>query len=378
MKILILSNSNSEHTQKWALGLAQKGFEIGIFSFKKCETDIYKYRDNIKILYEPKEQKGHLSILDKFNYFSLLGKLKKAIRDFQPDVLHAHYVSSYGLLGALSGFKNFVVSAWGSDILDFPQKNFVFENIVQFVLKKAKRITVSSDVLQREIALYTSKKTLVIPFGIDTGIFKGEKDPHKELVFCSTKHLEKMYNIEIIIRAFKLLSDIHGNVKLKIAGDGTQSANLKALCAYLNMQRNVEFVGRIPNGEMPQLLNSSDVLINIPGNESFGVSVIEAMACKKGLIVSNIPAFETLISDKKNGFKIDPVKIETLYLAMEKYVLNKDLVKQHGELNRKKVEAEFDLRTNLHQMSLVYLELDNLHALPDSLTPVAQILKKSA
>ncbi len=375
MKILILSNSNSEHTQKWAINLAQKGFEIGIFSFKRCETDIYKYRDNVKILYEPKEQKGHLSFLNKFSYLFLLGKLKRAIKEFEPDVLHAHYVSSYGLLGALSGFKNFVVSAWGSDILEFPQKNMLFENIVQFVLKKAKRITVSSDFLQREISIYTTKKVVVIPFGIDTRNFSPEENQNRELVFCSTKHLEKVYNVEIIIRAFKLLRDVHGNVKLKIAGDGTQSNTLQELCRHLNLNKHVEFLGRIPNGEVPGLLNSSDVLINIPDNESFGVSVVEAMACKKGVIVSNIPAFETLVHDKKNGFKIDPVKIETLYLAMEKYVLNRDLIELHGEANRKKVEQEFDLATSVYQMGTIYQEFDNLHALP---FPPVEILKKTA
>ena len=375
MKILILSNSNSEHTQKWATHLAQKGFEIGIFSFKKCETDIYRYRENIKILYEPREQKGHLGLLNKLSYMFLLKKLKKAIKEFEPDVLHAHYVSSYGLLGALSGFKNFVVSAWGSDILEFPQKNMLFENIVQFVLRKAKRITVSSDFLQREISIYTTKKVVVVPFGIDTRIFYPEENSNTELVFCSTKHLEQVYNIETIIRAFKLLLDIHGNVRLKIAGDGTQSSVLRTLCGHLNISKNVEFAGRIPNNQIPAFLNSADVLINIPDNESFGVSVIEGMACKKGLIVSNIPAFETLVQDKKNGFKIDPVKIETLYLAMEKYLLNRDLVILHGNTNRKKVEEEFDLSTSLYQMGTIYSEFNNLHSLP---IPSIAVLKKTA
>jgi L-malate glycosyltransferase len=378
VKILILSNSNSEHTQKWALNLAQKGFEIGIFSFQKCESDIYTYRDNIKMLYEPNQKKRHLGFLNKFSYLFLLSKLKKAIRDFQPDVLHAHYASSYGLLGALSGFENLVVSAWGSDILEFPNKNFVFENIIRFVLKKAKRITVSSDYLQREIVEYTDRSVTVIPFGIDISIFKPQEDEHKDLVFCSTKHLEPKYNIDTIIKAFELLAKVHPNVKLKIAGHGTQANELRQLCGARGLQNKIEFVGRIPNNDMPAFLNSSDVLINIPDNESFGVSVIEAMACKKGLIVSHIPAFDTLVSERKNGFKIDPVRVETLFVAMEKYVLQRDLVQLHGKINRTKVENEFDLNSALYQMTCVYKEFDNLHALPPSQNAVNAQLKHTA
>ena len=64
-----------------------------------------------------------------------VGTLKTAIAQFKPDVVHAHYATSYGLIGALSGFHPFVISAWGTDVMKFPQKNFI---------NKANAITVNT------------------------------------------------------------------------------------------------------------------------------------------------------------------------------------------------------------------------------------------
>ena len=50
---------------------------------------------------------------------------KKTIKDFKPNILHAHYASSYGILGYLIKFKPFILSVWGSDIYHFPNKNLL-------------------------------------------------------------------------------------------------------------------------------------------------------------------------------------------------------------------------------------------------------------
>ena len=131
MRVLLLSDTYSEHTEKWALGLASKGIEIGLFSFNKASYAWYKNNENITLLFEPTQKINTNGLLNKFAYLKYLLPLKKAIKQFKPDVLHAHYATSYGLLGALSSFQPYVISAWGTDVMKFPQKNFInkFENI---------------------------------------------------------------------------------------------------------------------------------------------------------------------------------------------------------------------------------------------------------
>src|ERR1043166_4818826 len=121
MRILLLSDINSSHTQKWAEGLAQKGLVIAVFSISNPSSDWHK-KSGIEIFGNTSKKRGS-GLLSKASYIRLVPDLKKAITVFQPDIVHAHYASSYGFLAALSGFHPFVISAWGSDLMEFPLKN---------------------------------------------------------------------------------------------------------------------------------------------------------------------------------------------------------------------------------------------------------------
>ena len=125
MRLLLLADIQSEHTEKWALGLAANGIEVGLFSFNKATYPWYENIINITLLYEAEIKLDADNIINKLFYFKFVKLLKTAIKKFTPDVLHAHYATSYGLIGALSGFHPFVISAWGTDVMRFPQKNFI-------------------------------------------------------------------------------------------------------------------------------------------------------------------------------------------------------------------------------------------------------------
>src|SRR5262249_39253213 len=123
-RILLLADAASPHIEKWATALAGKGFKVGLFSLNKTTWNWYTH-PNIILLNEPDDYANADFLANKLKYLFVLPKLKRLIKDFQPDVLHAHYGSSYGLLGALSGFSPFVVSTWGSDVFEFPRKSAI-------------------------------------------------------------------------------------------------------------------------------------------------------------------------------------------------------------------------------------------------------------
>ncbi|MGZ3920776.1 MAG: glycosyltransferase, partial [Bacteroidia bacterium] len=144
MKILLLSDTNSEHTEKWALGLADKGFKIGLFSFNKAGYPWYNH-PNITLICESEESISADKNSTKFGYLKNVRTLKKVISKFKPDILHAHYATSYGLIGALSGFHPYVISSWGTDVMKFPQKNFVAKSILKYNFRKADLLCATSN-----------------------------------------------------------------------------------------------------------------------------------------------------------------------------------------------------------------------------------------
>ena len=99
------------------------------------------------------------------------------LKTFKPQLLHANYATSYGLLGAMTGFHPFVLSVWGSDVFTFPKKSFAHKMLFKYNLNKADKILSTSRFMSQEISKYTSKKIEITPFGVDLEKFY----PYKEL-----------------------------------------------------------------------------------------------------------------------------------------------------------------------------------------------------
>ena len=136
-RILFLADVNSAHTRKWAVSLAEKGFTIGIFSLGEPESDWYKGKNISVFSAEIGKRKFSSVSFSKISYLKSVPYVKKIIRKFKPDILHAHYATSYGIIGVCTGFHPYIISAWGSDVMDFPNKSFLHKLILKRILSKA-------------------------------------------------------------------------------------------------------------------------------------------------------------------------------------------------------------------------------------------------
>lgn len=235
MKLLLLSDPNSVHTIKWAKSLAQKNIDIIIFGLGNYTVDNYNNIENIQVEVLNQFITREEGSFSKLTYLKALPKVRSIIKEFKPDIVHAHYATSYGLLGALSGFSPFILSVWGGDVFSFPHKSFFHKNLLKYNLKRADKILSTSYVMATETKSYTHKDIEVTPFGVDMEQFKPmevkslfDKD---DIVIGTVKTLEEKYGIEYLIRAFKIVSSKHKNLPLKllIVGGGSLDSELKNL-----------------------------------------------------------------------------------------------------------------------------------------------------
>lgn len=360
MKILLLSDTYSEHTEKWALGLAERGIKVGLFSFNKASYDWYEH-PNITVFFEPETKINAESTLTKLSYLKYVAILKKIIKHFNPDVLHAHYATSYGLVGALSGFHPFVISSWGTDVMKFPSKNFVAKSILQYNFKHADVLCATSGTIKEFIKKVTKKEVQVVPFGIDTGIFAPRASlPLFEpgsFVIGSIKPLEQLYNTHVLIDSFAASAANYPRLRLLIIGEGNKEKELKAQVEKLAIGHKVKFTGRIPFNQISNYYNSLDVLVNISEYESFGVSVIEAMACQKPVIVTNVGGLAEIVASADLGIKVDVGSVEQVTKAIETLLNDNDYYHQLAQNARKHVMEHYNWQNNLAQMIKIY---DNL------------------
>jgi glycosyltransferase involved in cell wall biosynthesis len=357
-KILFLSDINSSHTQKWALGMASAGFKVGIFSLSKAEIDWFSKKGIFVFDQKNKMQQNDYSEVTKISYLFQISRLKKVIKEFAPDIIHAHYATSYGLLGALSRFHPFFISVWGSDVFEFPRRSFLHRLLLKYNLEKADRIFSTSRIMAERTMEYTGKKIEVIPFGIDTNLFSPvSKHVHEnEIVIGTVKSLEKIYALDVLIHAFAMCKKHlpQQNLKLLIVGDGTERKKLEALVIDLSLAGHVEFKGRVPHEAVVDYYHRFDIFVNISRFESFGVSVLEASACGLPVLLSVAGGLEEVGVQDSTCLFVKPGDVDATAHALMSLVQNRKLRDKLGQGGRKFVEENYDIQHCIEKMKAVY------------------------
>ena len=361
MKILLLANADSIHTKRWAVGLSDQGFEIFIYSLEKLTDNFYRDYPNITLEYGglvPAMLKNLKIDLTKLFKLRVILRLKKIISEFKPDILHSHYASSYGLLGTLTGFKPHFVSIWGSDVYLFPKKSFIHKHILKFVLKQATLVFSTSHNMKKEALKYANVKIKTIPFGINTDVFHSTQPPfsNNSLTIGIVKNLDPIYGIDLLMQAFKLLK-LHlkdQEVKLMIIGKGDDKKNLEMLAHSLGISEDISFIENVPNNNIPTYLNKMDIVAFPSKSESFGVAAIEALACERPVIVSNVGGFPEVIQHNETGLVLKNRTPEDLFKAFMEYINNKDLAIAYGKKGRLFVMQHYNWQNNLNTQISFY------------------------
>lgn len=362
MRILILGPVDNPHIIKWVRALNEKNIEIALFSLNGNIQNYYKNYVNVKVyslnLFGDKIKT--IGLISKLQYLKTVNLIKKIIKEFKPDIVHAHYASSYGLLGVLSGFHPLVISVWGSDVYKFPNKNFLTKLLLKYNFKKADYILSTSYAMKQEIQKYTKKDILITPFGIDLNVFKPinlkQHNEKKDIVIGIIKSLEPVYGIEFLIKAFAILRIKHPNssLKLLIVGDGSLRKRLEELVIELQIKEEVYFTGRISYDEIYKYHNMLDIAVYPSQSESFGVAVIESGACEKPVVVSNVGGLPEVVENGKTGFVVEYGDINSIVNALEKLILNKSLCYEMGRNARERIKKLYDWKDSVKCMIKIY------------------------
>ncbi|OGF48530.1 MAG: hypothetical protein A2231_00060 [Candidatus Firestonebacteria bacterium RIFOXYA2_FULL_40_8] len=297
MKICFLGDGSSIHVKRIVEYFSKNGAEVFLISFidpKIKRVKFYKLRTSFSF--------------SDLNYPVNIPLLKKYLQIIKPDVLHAHYATSYGFMAACSGFKPLVVSCWGSDIFVTPRKNILFKGLTNFVLRKADYLTFDSPPVLKRMRELTIKylRAKEIVFGVEEKYLHIKKRKNTGKVILSVRGLEPLYNVDKIIKAFALISKKNKNTRLLILGKGSMLVKLKQLTEKLGLRKSIKFYGDQPHHKLPGFLAAADVFVAVPNSDAISVSLIEAMAAGVIPVVSNIESKTCLVRDGVNGYVLEP------------------------------------------------------------------------
>lgn len=357
MKICYLADINSTHTHKFLNYFVKKGYDIHVISLGKGEYNGVKVHsldieDNVM---KGKSEKG------KVGYLKKIKKVKELINEIKPDILHAHYASSYGLLGALANYHPYIISVWGSDVYDFPIKSPIHKMIIKYNLKKADYILSTSNVMKKETEKYTNKEIKVTPFGVDINKFYPNKVESDEIIIGTIKTLEEKYGVQYLVKAFKQVKEENKDldIKLRIGGKGSQEDYLKNLCRELHIENDVTFLGFVKPDDVIKEFQRFDISVfpSTLDSESFGVAAVESEACGTPVIVSNVGGLMESTKPNETSLVIEKKSVEDLAEKLNILVRDKDLRIKMGKAARKFVEDNYSLEKNFEYINKIYLHM---------------------
>ncbi|MCY6958620.1 glycosyltransferase family 4 protein [Clostridium brassicae] len=355
MRVCFLGDGNSIHIKRWLYFFRDRGHEVHLITFSNTDLDDIIVHKVGK--FDINQDGGN------WRYILKSGEIKKIIKEINPYIVNAHYVTSYGFIGALTGFKNLAISAWGSDILVAPKRNAVYRWITKFALNKAKIVTSDSEFMSDEIRKLTNTKTITVPMGVERELcFLDREEKEDEFKILSLRTVNKNSNIDIIVKAFAKLVKSEENKKMKliITNDGPEMDNIKNLIKELEIEDKVEIRGFVSRQELLNLLTSSQIFISILNSDSTSVTLLEAMACGVLSIVSDLPANRQWIEDKTNGLVLKNINEEELYNAI-KMAMEDDKLKGKAEnINRETIIKKALWEDNMSFVEKEYLHLSRL------------------
>jgi glycosyltransferase involved in cell wall biosynthesis len=360
MRIVILAPAKSTHTIKWLRHLVASGHDVHVI------TATAHYIPDVQI------PGAHYHMLRgplKTAFVAGVASIRRIVRDVEPAIVHAHYASSYGTLGRLSRFRPFILSVWGSDVFDFPNRSPLHYALIRANLRAADCLCSTSEVMAEQVRQLVSRpdSVEVVPFGVDTEVFRPDsslQDPNA-FVVGTVKSLEPVYGIDILIRAFALARSVaarecrslSATMRLLIVGDGSQRSKLERLARVLGVYGATEFLGCIPNEQVPSVLNRLSIYAALSRQESFGVAVAEASACGLPVLVSRVGGMPEVVDDGVTGIVVEKENVRAAANAILRSMRAPSMRKRMGDAGRRSVLKKYNWSENAARMEHIYAKV---------------------
>ena len=365
MRIFILSDTAAPHTRRWAQWFARRGHEVHVVSFNSKGLPGYDPAI-VHAIWEPRFENALIERVLKTPV--ILARLRTLLKRYPPDIVHAHSAGGYAWTTMASGFRPYVVTPWGTDLLVDVERSRVNRWLTGLALRRAALVTTDGfhfvEILHRFGV--PDKGILVHTFGTDIHHFcPGPDEGERQILgfedgplVISTRTLNPVHDIETFVRALPAIHAAFPSARFIIAGDGTDRVRLEALATELDMDSVTRFTGMVEEDRMRCLLRASDVYVSTSKMDAgLAASTAEAMA-------TGLPVVQTDNSDNsywtpegEGGLLVADGAPEALSIAVIRLLGDVALRRRMGERNRQMVIKEYNMDTQMSRIENEYIRL---------------------
>ena len=278
------------------------------------------------------------------------------------DVLHSHYWLSGAAAERLKGRLGVPHIAMFHTLGEVKNRARISEqepevrtDAERAIAMQAERVVVASqDEQQLLVRIYgaDADRIAVVPCGVNLDLFRpnakedareqlGLRDDDRILLFVG--RIEPLKGVDILLGAAAQLEDEDsGCFVLIVGGDSSakegEVAHLRSLASELGIAERVSFLGAVDHERLPLFYSAADVCVVTSFYESFGLVVLEAMACGTPVVASRVGGLEVTVRDGETGYLIPWRCPDPFAERLELLLGNEELRRAFGESAREEVE----------------------------------------
>lgn len=242
---------------------------------------------------------------------SYVQALRRIWRERKPDVVHAGPLNLAGYMAACAELHPLVSMSWGSDLLWHARKSWFDKNLIVYTLKRTDILIADCQAVKlAAVKLGFSEERIVqFPWGVDLELFSPAPDKsirarlgwQREFILFSNRSWEPIYGVDILLKGFSRALRSLPSLRLILAGTGSKEKMLKKYIEKNSLVGFVHLPGRISQQELPLYYQNADCFVSASHCDGSSVSLLEAMACARPVVVSNISGNAEWIEDGRHG-----------------------------------------------------------------------------
>lgn len=340
--------------QQIAEGLnGENNFEIEILCCQSKGKEKEEVINNVKV-YRASSFGVYLGMPISLDFFK---KYKKLIANYNLVFLHYPFPLAFIAYFLFSRNKDLVIW-YHSDIVRQKMAEIFFRPFHLFAFKKAKKIFVSNPNLIKSSSYLRKfeQKCVVIPFGVDLEEFKLTEQIKNEAMLIKEKYgkpLILLVGRYVYYKGFEYLIGAAKEIEAKflIIGSGPLKKKYEKLIKKYNLGNKVFLISPIEN--LSIFYHACDVFVlpSIAKSEAFGLVLLEAMACGKPVISTELGTGTSFVNqDGVTGFVVPSKNSQALAQAIKKIIENTKILEEFGKNAQERVRVYFSLEKMLEEV----------------------------
>ena len=169
--------------------------------------------------------------------------------------------------------------------------------------------------------------------------------------------LKRRKNLSVLLDAWRIVAAERPDTQLVVAGRGPELDGLRAQARRVAPAGGVHFAGYVPEAEKVDYYNLADVFVSSSALEGFGLTVAEAMACERPVVVSNRGSLPEVVAAGEGGFLCEPDDAAGFAKAALELLGDERLRQKFGAANRARVDRLFRWERAAAEVKRIYEEV---------------------